>query len=93
MSSASLRYLVEFDTQRVAHRFTDILVLGGGLAGLQAALTVPPDLNVLVVTKGPLQQSNSSYAQGGIASVLDPEDRIEWHVRDTLVAGANLCDP
>ena len=93
MPAASLRYLVEFDTQRVAHRFTDILILGGGLAGLQAALAIPPDLPVLVVTKGPLQQSNSSYAQGGIASVLDPEDRIEWHVRDTLIAGANLCDP
>jgi L-aspartate oxidase len=93
MSSASQRYLVEFDARRLAHRFTDILVLGGGLAGLQAAQAVPQSMNVLVVTKGPLQQSNSSYAQGGIASVLDPEDRIEWHVRDTLIAGANLCDP
>lgn len=93
MPSASQRYLVGFDSRRLAHRFTDILVLGGGLAGLQAALAVPQNLNVLVVTKGPLQQSNSSYAQGGIASVLDPEDRIEWHVRDTLIAGANLCDP
>lgn len=93
MPSASQRYLVEFDARRLAHRFTDILVLGGGLAGLQAALAVPQSMNVLVVTKGPLQQSNSSYAQGGIASVLDPEDRIEWHVRDTLIAGANLCDP
>ena len=93
MPSASQRYLVEFDARRLAHRFTDILVLGGGLAGLQAALAIPQSMNVLVVTKGPLQQSNSSYAQGGIASVLDPEDRIEWHVRDTLIAGANLCDP
>ena len=93
MPSASQRYLVEFDARRLAHRFTDILVLGGGLAGLQAALAIPHSMNVLVVTKGPLQQSNSSYAQGGIASVLDPEDRIEWHVRDTLIAGANLCDP
>jgi L-aspartate oxidase len=91
--SASPRYLVGFDSRRLAHRFTDLLILGGGLAGLQAALSADPQLNTLVVTKDKLQQSNSSYAQGGIASVLDPEDRIEWHVRDTLVAGANLCDP
>ena len=91
--TATPRYLVGFDTRRLAHRFTDLLVLGGGLAGLQAALAADPKLNILVVTKDKLQQSNSNYAQGGIASVLDPEDRIEWHVRDTLIAGANLCDP
>ena len=49
-------------------------------------------LNVLVVTKDVVQQSNSNYAQGGIAGVLDPEDRFEEHVADTLVAGGNLCD-
>jgi L-aspartate oxidase len=69
-----------------------LLIIGGGLAGLRAALAAAPELNVLVLTKDRLQQSNSSYAQGGIASVLAPEDRIEWHVRDTLLAGANLCD-
>lgn len=90
---SSRRYLVGFDTRRVSHRFADILVLGGGLAGLQAALAAAEDQTVLVVTKDHLQQSNSNYAQGGIASVIDPEDRIEWHVRDTLIAGANLCDP
>ncbi|MGI9428139.1 MAG: L-aspartate oxidase, partial [Bythopirellula sp.] len=47
----------------------------------------------LVITKDRLQESNSSYAQGGIAGVLDPEDRIENHVADTLAAGVDLCDP
>ncbi len=87
------RYLVSIDHRRAVHRFTDVLVIGGGLAGLRAALEVPPELNVLVVTKDRLTESNSSYAQGGIAGVRSPEDRFENHVDDTLVAGDGLCDP
>jgi L-aspartate oxidase len=86
------RYLVPFDPKHTQHRFTDILVIGGGIAGLRAALEVPGGLDVLVVTKDAIQQSNSSYAQGGIAGVLAPEDRFENHIEDTLTAGAGLCD-
>ncbi len=86
------RYLVPFHPKRTPHLFTDVLIIGGGLAGLRAALEVDPSLSVTVVTKGPLQQSNSSYAQGGIAGVLDTKDRFQWHVDDTLVAGGILCD-
>ncbi|WP_436715835.1 L-aspartate oxidase [Roseiconus lacunae] len=86
------RYLVSFDTRHAVHRFTDVLIIGGGLAGLRAANAVQPHQRVLVVTKDVLRESNSTYAQGGIASVLDPEDRFENHIRDTLVAGANMCD-
>ncbi|MGD9720334.1 MAG: L-aspartate oxidase [Pirellulales bacterium] len=86
------RYLVPFDPKRMPHRFTDVLVIGGGLAGLRAALAVPQAQSVLVVTKGGLRQSNSNYAQGGIAGVLDPEDRFEDHIADTLTAGGDLCD-
>src|SRR5262245_57441455 len=86
------RYLVPFDPKRVPHRFTDVLVIGGGLAGLRAALAVPPEQSVLVVTKSGLRQSNSAYAQGGIAGVIDPEDRFEDHIADTLTAGGQLCD-
>jgi L-aspartate oxidase len=86
------RYLVSFDSHSTFHRFTDVLVIGAGIAGLRAALEIPPDLSVLVVTKDRVTESNSSYAQGGIAGVLSPEDRFENHVEDTLVAGAGLCD-
>lgn len=86
------RYLVSFDARRANHRFADVLVIGAGIAGLRAALEVPPDLNVLVVTKDRVTESNSSYAQGGIAGVMSPEDRFENHVEDTLVAGDGLCD-
>lgn len=87
------RYLVPFHPKQVPHFFTDVLIIGGGLAGLRAANAVDPKLSVLVVTKDSLEQSNSNYAQGGIAGVLDPEDRFEEHVHDTLIAGGSLCDP
>ncbi|NBS92074.1 FAD-dependent oxidoreductase, partial [bacterium] len=86
------RYLVRFHPKHTPHVFTDILVIGGGIAGLRSALSVPDDLRTLVVTKDKIAQSNSSYAQGGIAGVLSPEDRFENHVEDTIVAGAGLCD-
>ncbi len=86
------RYLVSFDARSTFHRFTDVLVIGAGIAGLRAALEVPEDLSVLVVTKDRITESNSSYAQGGIAGVLSPKDRFENHVDDTLVAGDGLCD-
>ena len=86
------RYLVPFDPKRVPHRFADVLVIGGGLAGLRAALAVDPKLSVLVISKESLKQSNSAYAQGGIAGVLDPEDCFEDHIADTLSAGGDLCD-
>ncbi len=92
MSSAP-RYLTSFQSRTAIHRFTDVLVIGAGIAGLRAALEVPADLDVLVTTKDRITESNSSYAQGGIASVLSPEDNFGNHVDDTLIAGDGLCDP
>jgi L-aspartate oxidase len=86
------RYLVRFNPKHTPHFFTDVLVIGAGIAGLRAALEVPPGLDVLVVTKDQVRQSNSNYAQGGIAGVLSPEDRFENHIEDTLRAGGGLCD-
>lgn len=85
------RYLVSFGPKRVPHCFTDVLILGGGLAGLRAALAVDPRLSLTVVTKDDLQGSSSQWAQGGIAGVVDPEDRFDNHVADTLTAGCELC--
>ncbi len=72
---------------------TDVLVLGSGSAGLFFAiqLALHSKLKVLVITKKERSESNTNYAQGGIASVIDPADSFDAHVRDTLIAGAGLC--
>jgi len=87
------RYLTAFDPRDLPHHFTDVLVIGGGVAGLRTALGIPESLRVTVVTKDEVRESNSTYAQGGIAGVLDPEDQFENHIADTLAAGKGLCDP
>jgi L-aspartate oxidase len=69
----------------------DYLVLGSGIAGLSFALKVAPRGRVAIVTKKNRAESNTNYAQGGIASVTSKEDSFELHVRDTLAAGAGLC--
>ncbi|MGE5526019.1 MAG: L-aspartate oxidase [Rhodospirillaceae bacterium] len=70
----------------------DVIVIGTGLAGLTAALHLAQRCRVALVTKKTLQDTASSQAQGGIAAVTSPDDDIDLHVRDTLVAGAGLCD-
>ena len=93
MSYQKLRYLVPFHPKHVPHYFADVLIIGGGLAGLRAALGVPADLSVVIVTKDRLgQQSNSVYAQGGIAGVLATEDTVQAHADDTVRAGGSLCE-
>jgi L-aspartate oxidase len=69
----------------------DFLVLGSGIAGLSFALKVAPHGRVAIVTKKNRAESNTNYAQGGIAAVTSKEDSYELHVRDTLTAGAGLC--
>jgi L-aspartate oxidase len=69
----------------------DYLVLGSGIAGLSFALKVAPRGRVAIVTKKNRAESNTNYAQGGIAAVTSKEDSFELHVRDTLAAGAGLC--
>ena len=90
--SALRRYLVPFDPRRIPHLFTDVLVIGGGIAGIRAALAVDRSLRTIVVTKDQLQQCNSAYAQGGIAGVLGPLDDFASHVADTIAAGKGMCD-
>ncbi len=86
------RYLVRFSPKRVPHVFTDVLIIGGGVAGARAALTLDKNLQAILITKDVLALSNSSWAQGGIAGVLDPLDDIANHMADTIAAGKGLCD-
>src|SRR5580765_3972512 len=69
----------------------DFLILGSGIAGLTFALKVAPHGRVAIITKKNRAESNTNYAQGGIAAVTSKEDSFELHVRDTLEAGAGLC--
>jgi L-aspartate oxidase len=87
------RYLIPFKANRLPQQFTDVLVIGGGVAGLRAAIAAAEGgANVLVLTQDTIEQSNTWYAQGGIAAVLQPLDSYESHVEDTLKGGAGLCD-
>src|SRR5271154_4304752 len=72
------------------HRY-DYVVLGSGIAGLTFALSVAEKGSVAGVTKKNRAESNTNYAQGGIACVTSDEDSFDLHVRDTLEAGAGLC--
>ena len=71
----------------------DTLIIGSGLAGLSLALKLADRQKIAVITKKSLLDSASAWAQGGIAAVLSPDDSWENHIRDTLEAGAGLCDP
>jgi L-aspartate oxidase len=87
------RYLVPFKASRLAQQVADVLVIGGGVAGLRSAIAAAENgSDVLVLTKDTIDQSNTWYAQGGIAAVLQPTDSIESHVQDTLICGAGLCE-
>ncbi len=70
---------------------SDFLVLGSGIAGLSFALQAARHGSVTVLAKRGRSESNTAHAQGGIAAVLSPQDSVEQHVQDTLIAGAGLC--
>ena len=72
---------------------TDVLIIGSGLSGLYTALLMDPGLSITIITKSRMQKSNSDLAQGGIAAAIGKDDSPALHYRDTLEAGAGLCDP
>ncbi|AUV00112.1 L-aspartate oxidase [Phytobacter ursingii] len=70
----------------------DVLVIGSGAAGLSVALRLAERHNVIVLSKGPVNEGSTFYAQGGIAAVFDATDSVESHVEDTLIAGAGIVE-
>jgi len=71
---------------------SDVLIVGGGAAGLSLALRLAEDdISITILAKSELTEGSSLYAQGGIAAVLDSEDNFESHINDTHIAGADLC--
>ena len=70
----------------------DVLIIGSGAAGLSPALRLADQHPVIVLSKGPVTEGSTFYAQGGIAAVFDETDSIDSHVEDTLIAGAGICD-
>lgn len=83
-----------FPARRLPVYRADVLVVGSGVAGCCAALAAAgAGAHVMLVSKGRLEDTNTRYAQGGIAAAVGPEDRIEFHAGDTLRAGRGLADP
>ncbi len=92
-SLTNRRYLISFKASRLPQQVTDVLVIGGGVAGLRAAIAAAENgADVLLLTKDSVEQSNTWYAQGGIAAVLQPLDSVDMHIKDTEVVGVGLCD-
>lgn len=91
-AGTSDRYLVNFDTESLPYEFYDLVIIGSGIAGVYTALSAPRNTRVLIITKEAIEMSNSVLAQGGIAVSLDQNDSPDLHFKDTLMAGAGLCD-
>ncbi|MEO2208110.1 L-aspartate oxidase [Paenibacillus pabuli] len=85
------QYIVDFDLSVLPMVETDVLVIGSGIAGLYTAIRASKHNQVLMITKKSLLESNTRYAQGGIAAVIAEDDSPAYHLQDTLVAGAGLC--
>jgi len=81
-----------FSKELIEYNNWDVIVIGAGAAGLMASLELPDNLNVLLLNRNTSKVSSSRWAQGGIASVIRPDDSFELHIRDTLKAGDGLCD-
>ncbi len=79
-------------TGSMAVRHYDVIVIGAGVAGLAFTLRLPPHFRVALLTKAALGESNTRYAQGGLAAAVGADDSPELHLTDTLAAGAGLCD-
>jgi len=86
------RYLLSFQSRQLPHIFTDVLVIGSGAAGMRAALEASNYGQVILATKSRLLESNTYYAQGGLAAALADDDTVEQHVADTITTACGLGD-
>jgi L-aspartate oxidase len=86
------RHLLSFESRLLPHIFTDVLVIGAGVAGLRAAIEASAFGQVILLTKAKATDSNSYYAQGGLAAVMDQDDSIASHIADTMLTGCGLSD-
>ena len=80
-----------FSTQLIENEW-DVIVIGAGAAGLMSSLELPENYKVLLLNRNTNQNSSSRWAQGGIASVVRPDDSFDLHIQDTVKAGDGLCD-
>ncbi len=87
---AERRYLINFDSPRLGQAFTDVLIIGGGVAGLRAAIEASRQADVVLLSKDRLRDCNTVHAQGGIAVVTHQHDSVDAHVADTLQVGCGL---
>ncbi|HPG60154.1 MAG TPA: FAD-binding protein, partial [Candidatus Wallbacteria bacterium] len=85
------RYLINFSTQSMSSSETDFLIVGSGIAGLRAAISLSEHGRVMVLTKDKTEECNSYLAQGGIAAAIGENDNVRYHVEDTLKTGVGLC--
>jgi L-aspartate oxidase len=90
-SDGNLSMLTKTSGMPELKRFFDYLIIGSGIAGLSFARDVAKHGKVAIITKKNSAESNTNYAQGGIAAVTSKEDSVDIHVKDTLIAGAGLC--
>lgn len=86
------RYLIDFDISEIETEYHDVIIVGSGIAGVYTALEAPAGYDIAILTKETIDISNSVLAQGGIAVSLDKGDSPEFHFKDTIYAGAGLCD-
>lgn len=91
------RYLIPFRSTLLPQIFTDTLVIGGGVAGLRASIAASEGGrgtvgDVILLSKGPFDSTNTAWAQGGVAGVLRDDDSFDAHAADTIAAGGGLCD-
>ncbi len=86
------RYLADFNSKDIETEYHDVLIIGSGIAGVYTALEISANYDIAILTKESIDISNSVLAQGGIAVSLDKEDSPELHFKDTIYAGAGLCD-